>query len=159
MTTLVYRDGILAAETQITYGSTIMPGGVRKIHKLKTGDLYGFTGSLEAGQIMLDWFRDPKPSLPDIKTDKFEALLVSAKTGKLMFYESQDWIPLDLPYVAMGSGKEHAYGALLMGADAKQAVRVATKLDCNSGGKVNWLELKNWKGLRSHADRWDEEIS
>lgn len=155
MTTLVYRDGILAADSKITYGATIMPGGAKKIHKLPDGALYGFVGSLESGELMRRWLLDREQRFPGIKTDNFEGLIVSIEDG-MLFFEDRDWVKIKLPYVAMGSGKEHAYGALQVGASAIQAVKAAMKLDAGSGGRVRSLELEGWEGKRSCVEQcWD----
>jgi ATP-dependent protease HslVU (ClpYQ) peptidase subunit len=159
MTTLVYRDGILASETRITYGSVTMPGKCKKIHRLPGGALYGFVGSLEVGEIMRRCLLSDNPEeRPDLKGEAYEGLVIT-ETGKVLFFENRAWIRLDLPYVAMGSGNSFAYGALAMGASAKQAVQAAMGLDAGSGGKVMTLELKGWKGQRSYADCYDEEVS
>jgi ATP-dependent protease HslVU (ClpYQ) peptidase subunit len=161
MTTLVYRDGILAADTQITYGATLMPGKCRKVHKLPNGSLYGHTGSLEIGELMkrrlIKCCEEAEPvDLHDIKTENYEGVLVGP-TGQIMFYENYTWIGLDVPYVAMGSGKEHAYGALQMGASARQAVKAAMALDPGSGGKIQWLEIPYWEGERSLVEQvWEK---
>ena len=155
MTTLVYRDGILAADSLITYGHTQMPGVAQKIHKLPNGDLYGFVGSLESGEIMRRWLvdeeRQSRPIGP-MKTDNFEALIASQEDG-LLFFEDREWVKIRVPYVAMGSGKEHAYGALQVGASARQAVLAAMKLDAGTGGKLKTLEVRNWKGDRSSVEQ------
>jgi ATP-dependent protease HslVU (ClpYQ) peptidase subunit len=144
MTTLVYRDGILAADTQITYGSTRIPGHATKIHKLPDGSLYGFVGSLETGELMRRALLNPDPeNRPDLKVDTYEGIVLTA-TGKMLFFEDRGWIPLKLPYIAMGSGMHYAFGALAMGATASEAVKVAMKLDGGSGGKCKQLKWKWW---------------
>lgn len=161
MTTVAYRDGILAADTQITYGATLLQGSYQKIHKLSNGALYGFCGSLEAGEFMrrhLIQVGKGKGHLEDIdlRDENYEAIIVQPD-GKTYFFEKRIWSRLKLPYVAMGTGKEHAFGAMFVGASAKQAVKAAIKLDPNTGGKVKWVTCPNWEGERSYAEqRFDD---
>jgi ATP-dependent protease HslVU (ClpYQ) peptidase subunit len=148
MTTLVYRDGILAADTQITYGGMRIPGHATKIHKLPDGSLYGFVGSLETGELMRKALLcDDPESRPDLKVDTYEGLILTA-TGKMLFFEDRGWIPLKLPYIAMGSGMSYAFGAMAMGATAPEAVKVSMKLDGGTGGKCKQLKWKWWHDQR-----------
>ena len=47
-------------------------------------------------------------------------------------------------HYAIGSGCQAAMVAMNMGADAKEAVRQAIKVDSGSGGRVRSLTLRNW---------------
>lgn len=162
MTTVVYRDGVLAADTMITYGTTLMPGSTKKIHKLPNGALYGFTGSLEIGEVMRRHLVDVGQTSGvledrhDLKDENFEALVVQPD-GTTLFFENRTWMILKLPYVAMGSGKDYAYGALELGASAKQAVKAAKALDANTGGRIVTLKAHAWKGSQSSVEQvWTE---
>jgi ATP-dependent protease HslVU (ClpYQ) peptidase subunit len=144
VTTLVYRDGILAADTQISYSGTRIPGHAAKIHRLPDGSLYGFTGSLETGELMRRALLNPDPeNRPDLKTESYEGFCLT-DSGKMLFFEDRGWIPLKLPYIAMGSGKDYAYGALAVGATAIEAVKASMKLDPGTGGKCRHLKWKWW---------------
>jgi ATP-dependent protease HslVU (ClpYQ) peptidase subunit len=162
MTTIVYRDGILASDTQISYGSTLMPGSVRKIHKLSNGALYGFTGSLEVGEIMRRRVTKasdedgPLEEEVDLKGEVFEAIIVQPD-GQILCFENRIWMEIKCPYIAMGSGKDYAYGALHMGASAKQALKTAMTLDPATGGRIITLPAPLWGGQRSYCTQeWEE---
>ena len=159
MTTVVYRDGVLAADTQITYGATIMPCKVKKLTKLPNGSLFGYCGAVELGEIM-------KKSLiaigqsdgvledrRDLDKENFEGILVQPN-GDTLFFENRSWINVKVPYVAMGSGKEHAYGALACGASAKQAVRASILLDPGSGGKVQAISIP-WDKPQAYVEQME----
>ena len=161
MTTVAYRDGILAADTMVTYGATLIPFKYKKISKLPNGSLYGFSGNLEIGEIMkrrlinVGEHDGILEDSADLKGEAFEAIIVQPD-GDLMFFENRTWIRLNIPYVAMGSGKEHAFGAMHVGASAKQAVKASIDLDPNTGGRVTWIVAPKWEGERSRVEQcWD----
>jgi hypothetical protein len=93
---------------------------------------------------LLDEDRHSQP-FPKMNTESFEGLIISEEDGILIF-ENRDWIRVNMDYIALGSGAVFAYGALEVGASAKQAVKAAMKLDPNTGGRVQTLEFKAWKG-------------
>lgn len=162
MTTIVYRDGILAADSRVSYGSTIMPGTIKKVQRLSNGALYGFSGSVEVGEIMrrrVSRASDEMTPLEDevdLKGEAFEALIIQPDGGVLCF-ENRTWMEFKCPYIAMGSGKDFAYGALALGASAKQAIKVAAGLDPGTGGRVVSLKAPYWEGKRSIAKQGYEK--
>jgi len=154
MTTIVYRDGILAADSRVSYGSAIIPGTIRKVQRLSNGALYGFSGSVEVGEIMrrrVSKASDEMAPLEDevdLKGESFEALIIQPDGGVLCF-ENRTWMEFKCPYIAMGSGRDFAYGALAMGASAKQAIKAAAALDPGTGGRIVSLKAPYWEGKRS----------
>lgn len=159
MTTVVYRDGILAADTQITYGATIMPCKIKKLTKLPNGALFGYCGSVELGEIMKKSLINIGQSdgvledRRDLDKENFEGILVTPE-GRTLFFENRSWVSVEVPYVAMGSGKEHAYGALALGASAKQAVRAAILLDPGTGGKVQAISIP-WDKPQAYVEKME----
>lgn len=51
------------------------------------------------------------------------------------------WIDHLGKYAAFGSGGAYALGALAAGATAREAVKIAMKFDCGSGGIVKAIDL------------------
>lgn len=145
MSTLVYRDGVIVAESQITSGNTIVPGSAKKIHRLGGGAIYGYVGSLELGALMKELIEQGADEYPELADQNYEGLILG-KNGEKLFYEGRGWYPLDLPYIAMGSGRDYAYGAMALGASAAQALKAAMTLDTGSSGKVVKLKWKHYKG-------------
>jgi ATP-dependent protease HslVU (ClpYQ) peptidase subunit len=161
MTTVAYRDGILACDSLVTWGPTLMPCKMKKIHKLPNGALFGFCGSLELGEIMrrslisIGQADGVLEDRRDLDKENFEGVLIQPN-GETMFFENRSWIYLEVPYFAMGSGKEHAYGAMHVGASAKQAVKASKALDPGTGGRIHWLSIP-WDGERSYVEqRFDD---
>lgn len=94
---------------------------------------------------MLQWYeRGAKPEqFPDFqkKENEFVGLLVITKDKRVLKYERSPY-PMDFTEAgqfAMGSGRDFAYGAMEMGADAIKAVWVASRFDAYCGFGVDVL--------------------
>lgn len=140
MTTVAYRDGVLAGDGRITLeGGSIQSENHRKVHRLRDGRLFGYAGDTDdAERLRLSLLRDePPPSLNNI-----QALLVQTD-GAIDYYQGNVWQRLESdPYYAIGSGGTAALVAMDCDKDAKQAVACAIKRDNNSGGKIKTVRLK-----------------
>lgn len=135
MTTIAYRDGILAADGRTTMGETIFTDHTKKIIRLSDGALFALCGEVAYVQPMLDALEDDDVDLPEAKGE-FTAVVVE-KDGKLRVYEGMGgWINVDAPYAAFGSGDEYALGAMDMGASAEEAVRISCGRDLGTGGDI-----------------------
>lgn len=143
MTTLVYRDGILAADRACSAGSRY-EAQVRKVWRRSDGALVGGCGRYSLIARWVEWFlageRGRAPSLGDAD-DADADMLTIRPSGLVTFHERFGHMHIKAPFYAMGSGADFAYGALEMGANARQAVRVASRRDNNSGGGINWVSL------------------
>lgn len=143
MTTIVYRNGILAADTRAYSGDKTPVGSKTKIHQLEDGTLVGIsTTNVGGDSLLLDWVRrgSPIPATSDLKPDTFMMLMV--KTDGTVWYANDNlaWSgPLRAEFFAIGSGNQFALGALAAGADALQAVRIACDLDPWSSAPIDTL--------------------
>ena len=133
MTTIVYKAGVLAADSQISdvgYAVATM----RKIARLEDGTLVGGAGGLTALGSFLDWARDGMVDEPP-EHDDFEGLIISP--GKIRWYGGKgNFVTLEDDFAVIGSGQAAALGALHAGVDAAEACRIATLVDCRSGGPI-----------------------
>jgi ATP-dependent protease HslVU (ClpYQ) peptidase subunit len=109
----------------------------------KVGSTYvAFCGDAESELVYFRWFKDqtkPKPSPDNLK--EFEAMIIRPN-GKV--YQSASlcqFVEVGKPY-AIGSGGSYAMGAMLAGATAKEAVKIAMKLDVDTGGKIKSMRVK-----------------
>jgi 20S proteasome alpha/beta subunit len=145
MTTIAYRNGVLAADTRETEKDTIYSDRVRKVHKLRDGSLYAAAGSGEACEMLLQSLikRTKCPAPLDV-----EALHVKPD-GSLWVCAGNAWLPMDYePYYAMGSGATVALAAMDAGADAVKAVRIAIKRNTHTGGRVQHVKLRRKRKKR-----------
>jgi hypothetical protein len=144
LTTIAYRDGVLAGDRRATDDGTIMPGRFRKVYKNKQGWLYGACGDSGPCEHLNRFMHSCPEGLPfDARwpAGKYSALVVSPD-GHLFIVEKGFIEQLyDQEFYAMGSGTTPALGAMYMGADAIQAVKIAIEIDSKSGGGVDAVSL------------------
>lgn len=136
MTTIAYRDGILAADGRVTCDGLILTDTCKKITRLSDGALFTLCGVDTLEQRIIQWLEedDDKP-IP--KGKGFCAILVDTD-GVLETYNGrgEGFAPSYGEFQAYGSGCEVAYGAMEMGASAKEAVEAAIKRNAFSGGAI-----------------------
>ena len=138
MTTLAYREGVLASDSRITAAETVITNNQRKVHRLKDGRLFGYAGSVEDGHRLLTALRrNTKP--PELEA--ISALRIDPD-GSVWLYEGNVWIKQREAYYALGSGSNYALGAMDAGVSAKDAVRIGIKRDVSSGGRVQAVTLR-----------------
>lgn len=151
MTTIAYRDGVIAGdgrETSWEQGEStfIIRDDCVKVVRLPDGRLFGGSRTSEDIARLLDALiaacepesrnRWPNPSLDDINA------IVVDTDGTIHVYEGTRWEKVDMPYYAVGSGARAAFPAMFAGADAKKAVEAGIRFDPFSGGKITTLKLK-----------------
>ena len=141
MTTVAYKDGVLAGDTRITCGDLITPERATKVFKLSNGALLGAAGTLRNAHTLRRAIENGHP-LPDVKG--VDAVMITPD-GTIYCYDRDAWNEINAPYHAIGSGCEYAYTALWLGHDAITAVKAGIQFDKNSGGKVMAVRLKEKK--------------
>lgn len=137
MTTIAYRDGILAADRQLTGGS-VADCETTKVARNAAGDLAGFAGPAAYIYRFLDWFQGGEKHdapLPD-KEEGGEGVIVRAD-GSIEVYDRNGKSRIVAKTYAFGSGLQVAYGAMLHGASAAEAVVAASKYDIYTGATVD----------------------
>lgn len=149
-TTIAFRDGILAADSQVTAGTAIVSQSCQKIYKGK-GALIGGTGELckffafIRWASKLDWTRLKQPPEYEAPLDGATGIVITRGTDtpyNIINYEDGGWF-LD-PYShfsSWGGGDEIALGALHHGASAKEAVEIAVRCSLGTGGPVTTIEF------------------
>lgn len=143
MTTVVYRDGIMAADTSTVAGDWLLPEKVTKIIKLVDGRLVGFSGNFNMLAGFLEWLCCPAEHLrprPDFK-DEASAIVVSACGKRVLKFQQAGHHQCNGPFVVLGSGLPSALGALHAGVDAREAVRIAALVDPWTGGEIESITL------------------
>ena len=141
MTTVAFRDGVLAADTLVT-ANTHRDGSVTKIAK-RGPVLAAAVGLLPFALAFLDWFRggmlgDPPPM--GNKEDRATGHIFTSD-GWVLSYSIFGWQRIRAEYYANGSGSDYAYGAMAMGASAEDAVRAALIHETASGGEIQVLRI------------------
>jgi hypothetical protein len=144
MTTIAYRDGVMAGDGRETMQNDEHTSWYRltdkcvKVYKLKDGSLFGGAhGSEDITRLHLALLK----TLPPPKLEDIAGLRVDPK-GHIWLYEGNIWQRVHAPYYAIGSGAEFALAAMDAGVSAVRAVKIAIGRDLWSGGKVTAVRLK-----------------
>lgn len=141
MTTIVWRDGVLAADSQVTqqlseHGGGFRNGSVQKIHRHR-GFLYGCCGDLLMMERFRDWFHAGLKEFCPL--DECSEAMIVCPDGRVLVYNGVLPHRIDGPYYAIGSGRQFALGALALGASAVEAVEAAAVHDAYTGLPVSTL--------------------
>ena len=141
MSTIAYRDGILASDSLVTDGDR-REGFMRKLFRLADNRMVGFVGDAGYMEQFLAWVdgRGPCPDHEDGRT--MEALIIAPSGAMTWVDNCGRRLAFDANYAALGSGAAYAYGALAFGASAEDAVRAAIVHDVHSGGTIVTMSLE-----------------
>lgn len=142
MTTIVYHDGVMYADSLAYQGRYDAPIGTKsKIYVAKDGTAIGVSSScVGAGEQILRWYedgQDPK-GLPAGSPSDCQILMV--KRDGSVFYAKDSLCfsgPLTGDFWAIGSGDRYALGAYRAGVSARTALEIAISIDPFSGLPVN----------------------
>lgn len=148
MTTIAYKDGIIAADSQLTIDDVKVISS-DKIKILNKDTI--FAGAGDSSMVILaerffaqsDWEEklNARPEIPEKKS--VEGILISK--GRVFIVDS-DLIPdlLNHPFYAVGSGWKFALAAMHTGLSAVDAVAFAAEFDVNTNNKIRWLDVKQF---------------
>lgn len=144
MTTIAYRDGVLASDTRAYAGQSQPIGNKQKIYRIKDGSAFGVsTPQPGLSEAIRDWFAECKhpDHEPALNGDAGFDMLEITKDGHVYFYHNsfRPTGPLSADYFAIGSGAEYALGAMAAGASAADAVAAAGFHDVWTGPIVQQI--------------------
>lgn len=150
MTTIAYKDGVMASDSRCTYDDWTLGKCVKlyraksKVDPVKGDVVVGTAGHSSAALLFLDWLEvGGEPRLHDRGVNEmteFECLImhksglwIADRLCRLELLEEEFW--------AAGSGRQAALSAMHCGKSAVDAVRMAIRLDPFSGGRVVTMTL------------------
>lgn len=143
MTTIAYRDGVLAADTLSTRNGAREGVAVKIVQR---GDLLaGASGASDFAKAFRDWFRQgcrgDCPPLGDPEKNWAEGFIIMPDDRLVTFGPTAQWAEKGMfsGMNAWGSGADFARGAMAAGATAEEAVRHAMHWDTCTGGDVTVL--------------------
>lgn len=150
MTTIAYRDGVLASDSRATYDDWTQSRCIKiyraksKVDPVKGDVLVGTAGHSSASLLFLDWLEvGGEPRLHDRGVNEmteFECLIVH-KSGIWVGDRLCRLEKLEEDFWAAGSGRQAALSAMHCGKSAIDAVRMACRIDSFSGGRVVHMTL------------------
>lgn len=163
MTTIAYKDGVLASDSMVSdVHRGLYEGTTQKVFQLSGGCLYASSGDYDdrAVRALLDSVRSPD-QLPspqqlwecDVNAD---CVLVFPDGQVFIITITTDVEPGDdenpvqaaeifqvsAPYVAVGSGRQIALGAMWAGRSAAQAIEAACEHNVWTRGPVQSMRLR-----------------
>jgi ATP-dependent protease HslVU (ClpYQ) peptidase subunit len=160
MTTVAYKDGVMASDSQASSGKFSWAGVVNQKIYYTGGGLVGVAGTADELPITDEWLdsikssKDLKPACETLIQDSFEhyQLLFVFEDDPSYFHianvfpeKSEDgahytcWAGwLETGYgIAIGTGDDFAMPAMAAGSTAEQAVAIASQYDAASGGRID----------------------
>ncbi|MDE2100369.1 MAG: hypothetical protein KGL39_24165 [Patescibacteria group bacterium] len=137
MTVIVFRDGVMAADTAgWDYTGHVIKSFRRKIFRLKDGSLFAACGELEHSTVLMEQLNGNDIANYIITDDGFCAIVITKDGAILRFLKSMRSTKIEQPFVAIGANEPFVYGALYAGASAQFAVELAIKYTDSAGGDV-----------------------
>lgn len=150
MTTIAYRDGVIASDSRATWDDWSQSRCIKlyraksKVDPVKGDVIVATAGHSAASLLFLDWLEiGGEPRLHERGVDEnteFECLVVH-KSGVWVADRLCRLEKLEEDFWAAGSGRQAALGAMHAGKGAMDAVRIATRIDPFSGGRVVSMSL------------------
>lgn len=151
MTTAAYDGRAIAIDSQITAGSRRMLH--RKAYTLPDGTYMVASGRLDEFQQFLRWYeagqeRDDFPKLTDM-----EVFVVHGDGRVILWDHNGAEMDVTGKLSAIGSGGDYALGAMHMGANAAEAVRVAAVYDIYTSGEVEVFDTSTIQPVRRRSTK------
>lgn len=148
MTTIAYRDGVLASDSRATIKERVDTDRCKKIFRLRNNSYISIAGDYLNGMRLMERLKqliktrkkDQQLYLPNERFKGVSAILVDEEAAWI--FDGCLWENLKVyPYYAIGTGGPYALAAMDAGATAEEAVRVGIKRDVYSGGRVQKAEV------------------
>lgn len=141
MTTIAYKDGVVAYDSRCTRGTTILDDDANKLHVVKEVSFLCTGATCDFAALIDGFFGNDAPNAVEASALAWDGTTLwlvghDDKTGAW-----KDALELDRPHT-IGSGANHALTAMDMGANAYKAVEMAAKRDTSTGGKIKTLIIK-----------------
>lgn len=162
MSTVAYRAGVMACDTQTTNGSEFQNGFFKMGQTRRY--LFGWAGRLGSIYPVFDWLLDveSEPYGDDptqFYKDSSNCLaeidcgvgIIANERGDLWSFGPDGIVaPQPRKFDAIGSGGAYAVGAMMFGASAVDAVGVATRCDTGTSGTTMSLVFRTTRIVRPH---------
>lgn len=153
MTTIVLKDGVIAADGQATAGNYSLHHRCNKLHvSIKHQAIFGLAGDPTVGMKIIRQIEHLSKLPWDISGGEIlfhEAgedveILVAQKDGRVFEIGGVSWTEVTgEEFHGIGSGSPIAFGAMFAGADAIEAIAAAARFDAATGGVVRSFALKD----------------
>ena len=146
MTTIVYKDGLLAADGRVTADFTIISENYTKLYAIRgETDAYviGLAGDTQEFGHFTYWATQDFclscfPTLPDQSSviENLSALVIRQSNSNLYLFEGKGFAQLPEKGVAIGSGMDAAMAGLALGLNAEECVELAATIDAATNDTI-----------------------
>lgn len=150
MTTIAITHEQIAADGLVTWDGEVRDREAQKI-RVAGKTIYAITGTISLFDVLIEWHQtgaDPSEIPAGINYDKNGWMLIVINCDGIRVYTS------GFPYavherapIAFGSGDAFAMGALLHGATARDAVKIAATATTETGGKIRSVNIAEVTGF------------
>lgn len=148
MTTIAYRQGIMAADS-FAGGGDVFDGSAIKLRQLADGGVLGFSGELSMLEHVVAWVERGANAYepPPVKYDEDATWTALIAYPTHVVYVEHTWrtVRLDAEYHASGIGRQFALGAMANGASAEKAVIAACQHSIHTRLPVITMKVKGWQ--------------
>ncbi len=146
MTTIIASKYGMASDSQMTDDN--IKSSVQKIWRIR-GWLIAGGGNYAEVIRTIRGIKEHKELTPagvldDIEMGKVQecVMVLLSPTGRIYTNENgSDCMVVTDPFYALGTGAQAALAAMHMGATPPEAVRIAAKIDPNTGGRIVWKKI------------------
>lgn len=139
MTTIAYKDGVIASDSRLTSGSTITSDSSNKRY-MRHGVSFFMCGHKPDYEPFIDAYFDGRRPKEEVDAEAF--VVDGGQVFRAGAHKGELWVQPAIDPSAIGSGSQHALTAMDMGATAAEAVKMAIKRDTGTGGRVRVCTVK-----------------
>ena len=133
MTTICYKNGVLAADTMVS-ASGVSVGTATKVFRIGE-DIFAVAGNLADITRLKTWVGPD--SIKDMGLSEDSYVYWVDAGGLLREIEKDTILPvIHAPFHACGTGSSFAIGAMAQGASAVDAVRIASMYDLTTNSEI-----------------------
>ena len=149
MSIIAWDRKIIAADKMSEYCGLATQVTKLRISKNRNA-IIGFTGGYENGLGLIEWFENGENAKdwPDWQKSEDWCRFIVAVSNHVYSYEKLPYAQgNDNPFMAWGSGRDYALGAMAQGANAIEAVKIACNFCVSCGLGVDAFELATMKRI------------
>ena len=143
MTTIAYKDGVIAYDSLETQGSHICDKDCNK-HTVEQGIHFFMSGAACDEHALIDCFVNGRDG--EGKELNCSAVAYDGEDIWECGFSSDDgfWKVRRKPELklSIGSGSDYAFGAMDAGLSAKEAVKIAAGRDTGTGGRIRTFKIR-----------------
>lgn len=162
MSTISYKEGIVAADTRSVNSQGAIFDNMQKLFILPDNTAIAIIGQYESGFPFYNWLNrlyrkdaaaykafcaDPNSEIDGKPTLSDQGNVIWFTSSSIYEFNDVGWSRIADPSarhpieLSWGSGSSFALGAMKQGADARTAVEVAMSLDVYTGGEVMYHKI------------------